>query len=156
MCVRTCDGYYFPMSPNSSSADFDRDLRNCETTCPGAEMQLYYQQAVGEDSETMISAGTGEPYSALPTAYLYRDGTRPQACGCTQTANGYSIVGREPLQQSAPVAPTSVDHPDPADHAAKSATPPAPTGERKVRVVGPVFLPDPAGAIDLRAKATRP
>ena len=99
----------------------------------------------------MISAGTGEPYSALPTAYLYRDGTRPQACGCTQTANGYSIVGDEPPQQSTPVAPT------PADDPAKPATPPpAATGERKIRVVGPVFLPDPAGAIDLKAPARKP
>ena len=73
MCVRTCDGYYFPMSPTSSSADFDRDLKNCESTCPGTEMQLYYQHAVGEESETMISAATGEPYASLPTAYLYRD-----------------------------------------------------------------------------------
>jgi hypothetical protein len=123
----------------------------------------------------MISAGTGEPYSALPTAYLYRDGTRPQACGCTQTANGYSIVGSEPIQQSAPVAPatpTPIGRPDPADDPETFANrqggldgdtikrilkpkpavaPPAATGERRIRVVGPVFLPDPAGAIDLRA-----
>ena len=84
MCVRTCDGYYFPMSPNSSAVDFDRDLKNCESTCPGTEMQLYYQRAVGEESETMISAGTGEPYASLPTAYLYRDAamSQPQGCGC--------------------------------------------------------------------------
>ena len=84
MCVRTCDGYYFPMSPASSSADFDRDLKNCESACPGTEMQLYYQQAVGEESETMVSPATGEPYASLPTAYLYRDAamSRPQGCGC--------------------------------------------------------------------------
>ena len=79
MCVRTCDGYYFPMSPNSSSADFDRDLKNCESSCPGTEMQLYYQGAVGDESETMISAGTGEPYASLPTAYLYRDAAMSRA-----------------------------------------------------------------------------
>ena len=71
ICVRTCDGYYFPMSPDSSSADFDRDQKNCESACPGTDMQLYYQGAVGEESEAMVSAGTGAPYASLPTAYLY-------------------------------------------------------------------------------------
>ena len=180
MCVRTCDGYYFPMSPNSSSADFDRDLKNCESTCPGTEMELYYQRAVGDESETMVSAGTGEPYASLPTAYLYRDATmsRPQGCGCNPVKN-FSIVGGETVQPPEPVEPATplpVIRPDPAEDPEtlanrqggldvatikrilkpKPATPPvAASGERRIRVVGPVFLPDPAGAIDLKAPARK-
>ena len=180
MCVRTCDGYYFPMSPDSSSADFDRDLKNCETSCPGTEMELYYQGAVGEESETMVSAGTGEPYASLPTAYLYRDATtsRPQGCGCNPVKN-FSIVGGEsaqPVEPVEPLTPTPVVRPDPADDPEtwanrqggldvetikrilkpKPAKPPvAASGERRIRVVGPVFLPDPAGAIDLKAPAPK-
>jgi hypothetical protein len=180
MCVRTCDGYYFPMSPNSSSADFERDLKNCESTCPGTEMQLYYQHAVGDESETMVSAGTGEPYSSLPTAYLYRDATlsRPQSCGCNPVKN-FSILGGATAQPAEPVEPATpmpVVRPDPADDPEtaanrqggldletikrilkpKPATPPVTaTGERRIRVVGPVFLPDPKGAIDLKAPARK-
>ena len=170
MCVRTCDGYYFPMSPNSSSADFDRDLKNCETSCPGTEMELYYQGAVGDELETMISAGTGEPYASLPTAYLYRDASmsRPQGCGCNPVKN-FSIVGGEtaqPVEPVEPATPLPVVRPDPADDPETQANrqggldvetikrilkpkPPKPpvaaSGERRIRVVGPAFLPDPTG-----------
>src|SRR6185312_7928840 len=47
-CVRTCDGYYFPMSPASSRGQFARDQKNCQAACPNAEMQLFYQEAYGD------------------------------------------------------------------------------------------------------------
>jgi hypothetical protein len=181
MCVRTCDGYFFPMSPRSSSADFDRDLKNCESACPGADLQLFYQQSVGEESETMVSTATGEPYASLSTAYLYRDGalSLPQGCGCNADAQatGFSILAGETMQDEAPaepVIPKPAARPDPgtdpetlanADGGLDTETirrilkpkrAPAPTaagGERRIRVVGPVFLPDPAAAIDLKAQA---
>ena len=120
MCVRTCDGYFFPMSPRSSSADFDRDLKNCESACPGTELQLFYQQTVGEESETMVSTSTGEPYASLPSAYAYRDAamSRPQGCGCNPDgqAQGFSILaGETPQDQppAEPVIPTPAARPDP-------------------------------------------
>jgi hypothetical protein len=179
MCVRTCDGYYFPMSPNSSSVDFDRDQRNCESTCPGTEVQLYYRPAGGEESETMMSAASGEPYASLATAYLYRDTgkPRPLACGCAGAAANpnFSVIAGETAEEdvpAAPVIPRPSARPDPAldpETLANAegrldietvkrilkpkpvAAPILPPGERKVRVVGPVFLPDPEGAIDLKA-----
>ena len=133
-------------------------------------MQLYYQGAVGDESETMISAGTGEPYASLPTAYLYRDASmsRPQGCGCNPVKN-FSIVGGEtaqPVEPIEPATPLPIVRPDPADDPETQANrlggldvetikrilkpkPPKPpvaaSGERRIRVVGPVFLPDPTG-----------
>lgn len=182
MCVRTCDGYYFPISPNSSSADFDRDQKNCETTCPGTEVRLYYRQAGDEATETMMSVAGGEAYSSLPTAYLYRDVTkpRPAACGCSATAEkpNFSVIGGETPEEEAPaepVNPVPIARPDPgadpetlANEGGKldietirrilkpKATQPVQAGgERKIRVVGPVFLPDQEGAIDLKAPARK-
>ena len=183
MCVRTCDGYFFPMSPRSSAGDFDRDLKNCESACPGTDLQLFYQQSVGEESETMVSTVTGEPYASLPTAYAYRDAamSRPQGCGCNPDAQaqGFSILAGETPQDEAPaepVIPTPAARPDPgtdpetlanADGGLdmetvrrilkpKPVAAPIATGaERRIRVVGPVFLPDPAEAIDLQALARK-
>lgn len=178
MCVRTCDGYFFPISPNSSSGDFERDQKNCETTCPGTQVQLYYRPAGDEATETMMSVAGGEAYSSLPTAYLYRDVTkpRPAACGCAATAENpnFSVIGGASPAEAAPaepVTPAPTARPDPGadpetlangegklDIATikrilkpKATSPVQATGERKVRVVGPVFLPDPEGAIDLKA-----
>ena len=33
-CVRTCDGYFFPMSNSASLGDFERDQKNCEFELP--------------------------------------------------------------------------------------------------------------------------
>jgi hypothetical protein len=178
LCVRTCDGYFFPMSPASSALDFGRDQTNCESACPGTDMQLYYHRLRGEDTASMTSAAGGEPYSALPTAYRYKapGARRPAGCGCGAAAQGanFSVVSGPPLPSPAPrddadspaatdgtasiassnsiveiVQKPAAETPKPAIKAAGAA--PDPAAERPVRVVGPAFLPDPEAAIDLRA-----
>jgi hypothetical protein len=162
LCVRTCDGYFFPMSPASSVSDLDRDQKNCESRCPGAEVQVYYQRVVGEDPADMISSASGAPYSELPTAYLYQQSgvPRPAGCGCNASRNFEVIDGNPPSQHSTG-AKSIIQLPAPAPDTASGQTTDASTPrtmgseDRKVRVVGPVFLPDPEGAIDLRAPARK-
>ena len=167
MCVRTCDGYFFPMSNAATVGDFERDQKNCESSCPGTEMQVFYSRGIGGDSADMTSAADGRPYRDLPTAYVYKraDVSLPQ-CGC-KAAGGYSVIGDTAAPNRAPqegkaVSSSIVAFPVPTAPKPK-ATPVEATGnepeikaiplseeKRNVRVVGPKFLPDPKGAIDLR------
>ena len=119
MCVRTCDGYYFPMSPDSSSADFDRDLKNCETSCPGTEMELYYQGAVGEE---FGDDGLGRYRRALCVAAdrlsLPRCDDVPAARLRLQSGRRIfpsSAESAQPVEPVEPLTPTPVVRPDPAD-----------------------------------------
>lgn len=190
MCVRTCDGYFFPMSNAASVGDFERDQKNCESSCPGTEMQVFYSRGMADDAGSMTSSVTGRPYSELPTAYLYKQTnySRPPTCGCNaQASNGnFTIIGGNPPsnpQQSqpeggvAPFVPVPANKPDPgadpetianaeggldreAIRQLISKTPVSPVSalppdQRKVRVVGPAFLPDPSAAIDLKAPAPK-
>jgi len=187
MCVRTCDGYFFPMSNAASVSDFERDRKNCESSCPGADMQVFYTQGMDDDSAGMISVATGRPYSELPTAYLYKkpNASVPQSCGCKAPKN-FSVIGGNwntpspASQQMQPVSPSvsvmPATRPDPAadpetqanaeggldaDAIRRLAAGPQAMGkdeapeDRKVRVVGPTFLPDPSEAIDLQAPAPK-
>ncbi|MEI9421763.1 DUF2865 domain-containing protein [Mesorhizobium sp. Cs1299R1N1] len=183
-CVRTCDGYFFPMSNAASAGDFERDQKNCESACPGTEMQVFYSRGMDDDSASMTSSVTGRPYGELPTAYLYKQPnmSRPPACGCNAAQNFQIIGGNPPSQQqsqpepdAAPTIPASKPDPgaDPETLANRdggldreaikrlSAKPVAspvsalPPEQRKVRVVGPSFLPDPSAAIDLQAPAPK-
>ncbi|MEI9416094.1 DUF2865 domain-containing protein [Mesorhizobium sp. Cs1321R2N1] len=183
-CVRTCDGYFFPMSNAASAGDFERDQKNCESACPGTEMQVFYSRGMDDDSASMTSSVTGSPYGELPTAYLYKQPnmSRPPACGCNAAQNFQIIGGNPPSQQqsqpepdAAPTIPASKPDPgaDPETLANRdggldreaikrlSAKPVAspvsalPPEQRKVRVVGPSFLPDPSAAIDLQAPAPK-
>ncbi len=151
LCVRTCDGAFFPISSNASPADFQRDAETCQRRCPGAETALYYHALATEETDQMVSAATGEPYADMPTAFAYktRDLSQPGQCGCSpvgQTATNQStmddgsgiviITTRKPAEKQIPKS-IVVDRPyDPANS--------------KVRVVGPNFLPSQESAIDLR------
>ncbi|MDX8477891.1 DUF2865 domain-containing protein [Mesorhizobium sp. VK24D] len=187
VCVRTCDGYFFPMSNAASVGDFERDQKNCESSCPGTEMQVFYTRGMDDDAGAMISSATGRPYSELPTAFLYKNASlpRPPACGCNAQAGSFSIIAGNPPNpeqsrpdnETTPFLPTPASKPDPgadpetlanadggldreaikrlttkAQESPVSALPPE---QRKVRVVGPAFLPDPSAAIDLKAPAPK-
>ena len=186
LCVRTCDGYYFPMSSASSPSDFERDQANCRSSCPGTEVQIYYHRR-GQESDAMVSSLSGQPYAELPTAYLYKQTGTPSPAGCACSARrndaprNFSIVaGNPPAEepvQAEPVAPYPSSRPDPAADPETQAnldggldaetlrrmavTPKVnkskPTGEdRRIRVVGPVFLPDPEAATDPQAPDQNP
>ncbi|NUS20728.1 MAG: DUF2865 domain-containing protein [Mesorhizobium sp.] len=189
MCVRTCDGYFFPMSNAASAGDFERDQKNCESSCPGTEMQVFYSRGMDDDSGSMTSSVTGQPYSELPTAYLYKQAnySRPPSCGCNaQAGNGnFTIIGgnppnpeqSQPESGATPFIPMPATKPDPGadpetlanakggldQDAIRRLTTKVPVSpvsmlppdQRKVRVVGPAFLPDPSAAIDLKAPAPK-
>jgi len=80
LCVRTCDGYYFPISYSTVPGKFAEDEKICQRLCPAAETVLYSHRNPGEDVTQAVSAG-GRSYSELPTAFAYRKQLNP-SCSC--------------------------------------------------------------------------
>jgi hypothetical protein len=190
LCVRTCDGYYFPVSFSTTKENFKRDLKACESMCPGTEVKLFMHKVPEEESEDM-KTDTGEPYKAMSYAFAYRrDGlSTDAACKCapvqgmTVASDGKagssgiaSTLGNgkdaKKDKRDAPVpvplakADPTIDRETMADKAGNfdDAEIRAMLGKdngkvadgqnasaEDVRVVGPIFLPDPSGAIELRA-----
>lgn len=83
LCVRTCDGYFFPISFSTREEMFSRDQGACEAACPGTEVRLYVHQIPEQETEDMISVA-GEPYSKLPTAWNFQQVgyKRAPSCAC--------------------------------------------------------------------------
>jgi hypothetical protein len=79
MCVRLCDGYYWPVSFATSMDAFERDEQVCRKSC-GATVALYYYPNPGGEADAMVSLA-GRPYKDLSTAFLYRSVYDP-ACKC--------------------------------------------------------------------------
>ncbi|MCR9135032.1 MAG: DUF2865 domain-containing protein [Alphaproteobacteria bacterium] len=157
LCVRTCDGYYFPISYSASPMTFDSDAAQCNAMCPGSRVQLYFHRTQGQDSEDMVSVADQMPYTALPNAFAYRkrDFSASQQCSCdappqpvqsgSQSDPGSSIVK---LQTAKPPLTTHDDSAtDIVEPPVRDLDP-----DRRVRVVGPMFLPDQSEAIDLQAQ----
>ena len=79
LCVRLCDGFYFPVSGAAPQSRFTRDAEACNASC-GAEARLFYHPSVGGNADTMVDL-TGMAYSALPNAFKYRQALVP-SCRC--------------------------------------------------------------------------
>ncbi len=88
VCVRTCDGYYFPISYATVPARFATDDAQCRRLCPASEAQLFTYRNPGEDIQQATNVA-GKPYMSLPTALLYRKQVVP-ACSCRGAGQSWS------------------------------------------------------------------
>jgi hypothetical protein len=79
LCVRMCDGFYFPVSNATSSAGFSHDAEKCAASC-GREARLFYYPNSGGSVEGMLDM-TGRAYASYPIAFRYRK-TLVQGCQC--------------------------------------------------------------------------
>ncbi len=80
VCVRTCDGFYFPVSYSTTASRFADDQRACQRLCPASEAVLYSFRNPGEDINQAVAVGSGQPYTELPNAFRYR---REVTSGCS-------------------------------------------------------------------------
>lgn len=121
LCVRTCDGYYFPISYATSRSGFAADEQACHQMCPGTEVSLYAHRNPGQDSSKALSTTDASRYADLPTAFSYRTSLNP-SCTCGKStaldmvAGGYSpsTLGTfEPMEAPVPdVTPSSGEDPE--------------------------------------------
>jgi hypothetical protein len=167
VCVRTCDGGYFPISFATSPARFADDERQCKALCPATEAELYAYQNPGQDINQAVST-TGAPYTALPNAFKFRTEFNP-TCSCKAPGQtwrdalqsiddkaeaaqqGDIIVTEESakkMQERAQKQPVKgkkgappVQATAPETTAAAPATTPS-SSSSKIRTVGPKFLQD--------------
>ncbi|MFM9942418.1 MAG: DUF2865 domain-containing protein [Hyphomicrobiaceae bacterium] len=80
ICVRLCDGYYFPVSFSTLENHFSRDIDICQSKC-AAPAELFFYQNPGEAVEQARSVKSKQPYTTLKTAFLYRN-KYVQGCSC--------------------------------------------------------------------------
>jgi hypothetical protein len=167
VCVRTCDGYYFPISYSTVPSRFAADAQACQRLCPAAQVALYTYHNPGEEMQQAMSVD-GAPYTALPNAFRYTKELVP-GCSCrrpgqtwaetlhnaddTSTLESGDIVVTDKnekaltrVPQNATGKPQGTENtpganasPAPADTGATNNTV-IDSQNRKVRVVGPPFL----------------
>lgn len=81
VCVRRCDGYYFPVSHETDESGFAQDAMACNLMCPGTQMELFSHKTATETPEQMVSTIDGTPYTSLRTAFSHREKFDPK-CSC--------------------------------------------------------------------------
>jgi Protein of unknown function (DUF2865) len=88
VCVRTCDGFYFPISYSTSPDRFRDDEQACQRMCPASEVSLYTYHNPGEEMTQAVSL-SGRLYTELPTAFQYRKAMDP-ACSCRRPGESWA------------------------------------------------------------------
>lgn len=79
LCVRTCDGFYWPIRESNLKSGLADDQATCKASC-AMEADLYVLPKGREDIGSMQSLD-GKLYSELETAYRYRTALTP-GCAC--------------------------------------------------------------------------
>jgi Protein of unknown function (DUF2865) len=116
VCVRLCDGYYFPISFSTLPNHFGRDAEACHAKC-AAPAELYYYQNPGASVDQAVAAGTNEPYTQLKTAFRYR---KEYIAGCSCKATEFVP---DPSSAQKSTRPPTVGEAAPAQRA-DAPTPP--------------------------------
>jgi Protein of unknown function (DUF2865) len=91
LCVRECDGFYFPISTATTESQFRNDEAKCNSQC-AAPAQLFYHRS-DQEVEQMVSL-SGKPYKEMPNAFRNQ---KVYIRGCSCNAREYS---REEIAKS--------------------------------------------------------
>ena len=87
VCVRTCDGFAFPVGAYHGASDLAAHEATCHSECPGAATSLYVLPADADTIADAISVRTAQNYSKLPDAFHYTT-VLNEACSCHAPAGG--------------------------------------------------------------------
>ena len=166
LCVRTCDGFYFPISYAATPNRFAEDAQACQRLCPASEAVLY-SHPTSADVNQAVSAN-GRLYTELPNAFAYRKQFNP-SCSCKSAGQTWAdalrqlddqtvergdiVVNTEERAkqlsqpqtdaQGKPIKPPAKPPAaTPAAASAPAASDAPPDAKRQIRTVGPTFLPE--------------
>jgi hypothetical protein len=88
VCVRACDGGYFPISFATVPGRFADDEKTCKALCPATEANLYAYRNPGEDMNQAVSI-SGQTYTSSPNAFKFRSEFNP-SCACKAAGQTWS------------------------------------------------------------------
>src|SRR5579885_3358308 len=97
LCVRSCDGGFFPLSVPASQSNPDELTNLCQALCPNAEVSVYTRSPF-QDITTAVSLDDNTPYTEHPNALKYQK-TFDSACTCKPPGKSWAeaLAGAEQL-----------------------------------------------------------
>lgn len=135
VCVRLCDGFFYPISYSTYGARVGADAERCQTNC-AAPAELYVHP-VGREIEQAISL-QGSAYMDLPVALKYRK-EYVKGCSCKQAEYNPAEIEaankRAAADAAAPPPPKGGAKP-PAQAAAPAPAPEAPPAPQAAAPAG--------------------
>ncbi len=91
VCVRLCDGFFFPAPAGAMASD-----ASCASACPSSPTRLYSMRS--DRITDAVSVRTGAPYTKLPVALQYTR-VREHTCSCGSTDPRVAIMSDASLRR---------------------------------------------------------
>ncbi len=87
VCVRTCDGSFFPVTYFGAASRADSLAEVCRSLCPNTEVELYSFPLGGTIDQAVSS--TGQPYADAANAHKFEQ-SYDAACSCRRPGRSWA------------------------------------------------------------------
>jgi hypothetical protein len=101
ICVRVCDGYYFPLNFSTSRQRFAADATKCINQYALGEAELFYYPTGGDPAQAVSLSG--QRYFQQPSAFAFRQAFHPQCA--IRLHEGLAALGQRVMASLPPAAP---------------------------------------------------
>jgi hypothetical protein len=91
VCVKTCDGSFFPLSSSPGGRQGADEM--CQALCPGTETRAYAYPGGDNGLNRAVSVSTNQAYTSLATAFKFRK-TFDGSCACKKENESWALVLR--------------------------------------------------------------
>jgi hypothetical protein len=153
ICVRMCDGYFFPVSFSTLPSHFPQDADACTNKC-AAPTELYYYPNPGGTVEQAVALKSQEAYTKLKVAFRYRK-EFVNGCSCKE-AEYVPASGTPDKKAEGGTAKTSAFPARRADAAAPAAGAEITTGSTSAQQPPAAAPQEPAAAASTVTKDDLP
>ncbi|MGH6800423.1 MAG: DUF2865 domain-containing protein [Methylocella sp.] len=140
LCVRDCDGGFFPLNLSARQSDTDQLTGLCQALCPNAAVSVY-TRSPSRDINTAVSLDGDTPYADSPNALKFEKTFDP-ACTCKPAGQSWAeaLVGAEQMlgrERKSDILVTPEKSEELAKPRLEKAAPPGPGAQPSVAKVDP-------------------
>jgi hypothetical protein len=91
VCVKTCDGSFFPLSNAPGGRQGADEM--CQALCPGTETRAYAYPGGDNGLNRAVSVSSNQPYTSLSSAFKFRK-TFDESCACKKENESWALILR--------------------------------------------------------------
>jgi hypothetical protein len=92
ICVRTCDGSFFPLTTPPGGQQSADEM--CQALCPGTEAVAFAYPGGDEGLNRAASLAGNKPYTSLANAFKFRK-SFDESCACKKPDESWAVVLRK-------------------------------------------------------------
>jgi hypothetical protein len=92
VCVKTCDGSFFPLTSTPGGRQGADEM--CQALCPGTETVAFASPGGDDGLNRAVAVSSNKPYTSLQNAFKFRK-SFDESCACKKPDESWAVVLRK-------------------------------------------------------------